>query len=132
MSERPSNPIPGLTYHTGDIERGLEHLALFGVDYYVSVTPEATEAVCDKLLDGFGGNPRGTLTEFYFENSYGQFVVQVDVFDRRRVDGALDDVRARGLRVTARCPFIAAYIRRHETLYGDLLAAPEGKGGDSG
>jgi hypothetical protein len=43
MSERPSNPIPGLSYHTGDIERGLKHLELFGVDYYVSVTPEATE-----------------------------------------------------------------------------------------
>lgn len=33
-----------------------------------------------KLLDGFGGNSRGTLTEFYFENSYGQFLVQVDVY----------------------------------------------------
>lgn len=33
-----------------------------------------------KILDGFGGNPSGTLTEFYFENSYGQFLVQVDVF----------------------------------------------------
>jgi len=43
MAERPSNPIPGLSYHTGDIERGLKHLALFGVDYYVAVTPEATE-----------------------------------------------------------------------------------------
>jgi len=32
-----------------------------------------------KILDGFGGNPTGTLTEFYFENSYGQFLVQVDV-----------------------------------------------------
>lgn len=31
------------------------------------------------LLDGFGGNPTGSLTEFYFENSYGQFLVQVDV-----------------------------------------------------
>ena len=31
------------------------------------------------MLDGFGGNPKGTLTEFYFENSFGQFVVQVDV-----------------------------------------------------
>lgn len=31
------------------------------------------------ILDGFGGNPTGTLTEFYFENSYGQFLVQVDV-----------------------------------------------------
>ena len=34
---------------------------------------------------------------------------------------SLDDVRARGLRVVARCPFIAAYIRRHRA-YGDLLA----------
>lgn len=43
MSEKPSNPIPGLTYHTGEMDRGLKHLALFGVDYYVSFTPEATE-----------------------------------------------------------------------------------------
>jgi predicted GNAT family acetyltransferase len=35
--------------------------------------------------------------------------------------GALDDVRQRGLRVVARCPFIAAYIRRHRD-YADLLA----------
>ncbi|MCW2666287.1 MAG: hypothetical protein JWN57_1249 [Frankiales bacterium] len=33
-----------------------------------------------KLLDGFGGNPNGTLTEFYFEDSFGTFLVQVDVF----------------------------------------------------
>ncbi len=33
---------------------------------------------------------------------------------------ALDDVRSRGLQVTARCPFIAAYIRRHRE-YEDLL-----------
>jgi predicted GNAT family acetyltransferase len=32
----------------------------------------------------------------------------------------LDDVRARGLQVVARCPFIAAYIRRHRE-YADLL-----------
>jgi hypothetical protein len=48
MSEKPSNPIPGLTYHTGEMERGLKHLELFGVDYYVSFTPEATERA-----DGF-------------------------------------------------------------------------------
>ena len=34
---------------------------------------------------------------------------------------ALDDVRARGERVVARCPFIAAYIARHPE-YQDLLA----------
>ena len=33
-----------------------------------------------KLLDGFGGNPNGTITEFYFEDSFGQFLVQVDVY----------------------------------------------------
>ena len=43
MSYRPSNPIPGLQYHTFDMERGLEHMDLYGVDYYVSFTPEAAE-----------------------------------------------------------------------------------------
>ena len=38
----------------------------------------------------------------------------------RLAAGALDDVRARGLGVTAKCPFIAAYIRRHPD-YADLL-----------
>ncbi len=38
----------------------------------------------------------------------------------RLAAGALDDVRARGLGVTAKCPFIAAYIRRHPE-YADLL-----------
>ena len=35
--------------------------------------------------------------------------------------GVLDDARRRGLRVVARCPFIAAYIKRHGE-YADLLA----------
>lgn len=34
---------------------------------------------------------------------------------------ALDDVRGKGLRVVARCPFIARYIREHPE-YRDLLA----------
>ncbi len=41
MSYKPSNPIPGLQYHTFDMERGLEHMDVYGVDYYVSFTPEA-------------------------------------------------------------------------------------------
>lgn len=36
--------------------------------------------------------------------------------------GALDQVRAWGERVVARCPFIAAYIERHPE-YQDLLTA---------
>lgn len=43
MSKDPSNPIPGLTYHTFDMDRGIEHLGVYGVSYYVAVTPEATE-----------------------------------------------------------------------------------------
>ena len=34
---------------------------------------------------------------------------------------ALDQARARGLRVVPSCPFIAAYIERHPQ-YGDLVA----------
>jgi predicted GNAT family acetyltransferase len=37
------------------------------------------------------------------------------------VQGALDDVRARGLKVRPYCPFVAAYIRRHPE-YQDLVA----------
>lgn len=43
MSFRPSNPIPGLRYHNFDFDRGLTHLELYDVDYYVTYTPEATE-----------------------------------------------------------------------------------------
>jgi predicted GNAT family acetyltransferase len=38
------------------------------------------------------------------------------------VKGALDDVRARGLKMRPYCPFVAAYIRRHPE-YEDLVAA---------
>lgn len=34
--------------------------------------------------------------------------------------GALDDARAQGLKVVAQCPFIGAYIAKHDE-YGDLL-----------
>jgi predicted GNAT family acetyltransferase len=42
----------------------------------------------------------------------------------RLAAGALDDVRARGLKVTPKCPFIAAYIRRHRA-YQDLVVNVE-------
>lgn len=38
----------------------------------------------------------------------------------RLVAGALDDARARGLKVRPVCPFVAAYIERHSD-YRDLL-----------
>lgn len=43
MSFKSSNPVPGLRYHSFDMERGLEHMDVYGVDYYVSFTPEAAE-----------------------------------------------------------------------------------------
>jgi hypothetical protein len=51
MSFRPSNPIPGLRYHTFDMERGLVHMDTYGVRYYVSITPEAAEKA--QTIDGF-------------------------------------------------------------------------------
>lgn len=42
----------------------------------------------------------------------------------RLASGALDDIRARGLRVTVKCPFIAAFVARHPE-YGDLPAEPD-------
>ena len=37
------------------------------------------------------------------------------------VQGALDDVRERGLRIRPLCPFVAAYVKRHPE-YQDLVA----------
>jgi len=39
----------------------------------------------------------------------------------RLIKGTLDLVRARGLKVVAQCPFVAAYIKKHKE-YADLLA----------
>jgi M6 family metalloprotease-like protein len=33
-----------------------------------------------EMLDGFGGNPYGSVTQYYYEASFGQFLVQVDVY----------------------------------------------------
>jgi predicted GNAT family acetyltransferase len=38
------------------------------------------------------------------------------------VRGALDDLRARGLKVRPTCPFVRAYLKRHPE-YQDLIAA---------
>jgi predicted GNAT family acetyltransferase len=40
------------------------------------------------------------------------------------VQGALDDLRARGLKVVPVCPFVAAFIRRHPE-YDDLVTADD-------
>lgn len=51
LSFKPSNPIPGLDYHTFDFERGIAHMDTFGVTYYVAFTEEATgEALANPKL----------------------------------------------------------------------------------
>jgi hypothetical protein len=43
MSVNPSSPIPGLDYHRFDFARGIPHMQLFGIRYYVTFTPEAKQ-----------------------------------------------------------------------------------------
>lgn len=44
VSQKPSNPIPGLTYRSFDLDRGLEHLQVYGVRYYVAFSDESKSA----------------------------------------------------------------------------------------
>ncbi len=43
VSERPSNPVRGLNYRGLNMERGIKHLAVYNVDYYVSFTEKGAE-----------------------------------------------------------------------------------------
>ena len=42
----------------------------------------------------------------------------------RLAKDALDDVRTRDLELVPRCPFIAAYVRRHPDEYLELVSEP--------
>ncbi len=42
VSLKPSNPVRGINYHSLDFARALPHLELYGVDYYMAWTDEAT------------------------------------------------------------------------------------------
>ncbi|HUG48836.1 MAG TPA: GNAT family N-acetyltransferase [Candidatus Limnocylindria bacterium] len=87
-------------------------------------------------------NPEASRFEIHFDGNLAGFSAYIVrptrlVFTHTEVDealegrglgsklaqGALDDVRRRGLRITPRCPFIAAYIRRHPE-YADLVDMP--------
>ena len=43
LSNKPSNPIPGLRYHNFDFNRGVQHMELYNVSYYVALTEAAQE-----------------------------------------------------------------------------------------
>jgi hypothetical protein len=51
VSQRPSNPVRGLDYRGMNFDRAVKHLAVYDVSYYVSFTPEATEAASDYGLE---------------------------------------------------------------------------------
>ncbi|NQV07244.1 hypothetical protein HQ535_11900 [bacterium] len=66
VSKRPSNPIPGLDYHRldsdpGNFERGIVHLGVYGVAYYVSFTDEANEAAVSAGLEILEVSPPFTV-----------------------------------------------------------------------
>jgi hypothetical protein len=49
VSNRPSNPVRGLNYRGMDFDRGVKHLGVYDVAYYVSYTQEARAAA-----EGYG------------------------------------------------------------------------------
>lgn len=58
MSFKPSQPVPGLSYHPFDFDRGIPHLKTYGVRYYVAVTNEAKDkARHDDRLRLIGDSP---------------------------------------------------------------------------
>ena len=47
VSLKGSTPVAGLDYHSFDFDRGVRHLQMFGVRYFVSYSPEAAEKAED-------------------------------------------------------------------------------------
>lgn len=74
VAVNPSNPVPGLTYHnmcsgpednrTCDIERGVDHMTLYGVRYFVSYNEEAAAAAeASPRLEFVADSPPFTIFE---------------------------------------------------------------------
>ncbi|HUO46236.1 MAG TPA: hypothetical protein VM470_05340 [Acidimicrobiia bacterium] len=65
-SANPSSPIPGLNYHRFALDRGIEHMQLFGITYYVTYTPEA-KAEAETFDQIYPVASSGPFTFFRFE-----------------------------------------------------------------
>jgi hypothetical protein len=61
VSDRPSNPVRGLKYNGFDLERGVTHLALYDVAYYVSFTERGATAARDAGLEWMADAPPWTI-----------------------------------------------------------------------
>lgn len=96
------------------------------------MTGESVEVVDNRDERRFEARVEGGLAGvlYYTERPGGLVLVHTEVADQfegqgvggRLVAAALDDIRARGLTVTTRCPFAAGYIERHPE-YADLVTA---------
>lgn len=82
MSRSPSQPVPGLDYHPFDFDRGIPHLQLYGVDYYVSFTDEARE----KARDDERLTEVSTSGPFVFFDVEGSQLVDVATFQPSILD----------------------------------------------
>jgi hypothetical protein len=88
MSLAPSRPVPGLAYSTFDFDRGIPHLQIYGVDYYVSFTDEAEEkATSDARLTEIDRS--GPFTVFEVDDSD---LVDVAAFEPSVYDPASGEV----------------------------------------
>ncbi len=73
IAQRPSNPIPLLPYHGFDMERGLRHMQLLDVSYFLSVSDQARRAASETPgLERIEDVGRFSLFEV---DSFGQVVV---------------------------------------------------------
>jgi len=61
VSESPSNPVRGLDYRGFNMDRGIAHLALYDVAYYVSYTDKGAEGARDAGLVTVGVAPPWTI-----------------------------------------------------------------------
>jgi len=61
VSQRPSNPVSGLRYRGLNFERGVTHLGVYGVRYYVSYTETAQLAASEYGLEILAETPPFTV-----------------------------------------------------------------------
>jgi predicted GNAT family acetyltransferase len=81
---------------------------------------ERYEITVDGTLAGFTeAHPRGSVLLFSHTQIEHEF--EGHGLATQLIQGALDDVRARGLRIRVTCPFVLAFLDKHPD-YADLLA----------
>ena len=81
VSESPSNPVRGLDYVSLDMERGIKHLALYNVAYYVSYTEKGAEEARNAGLVAVGLAPPWTIFALPESNMVDIATVEPVVWD---------------------------------------------------